>query len=378
MNNLMQGNKDAFSLVEVLIGIAIMAIVLGLAFVNITNFKAKEDFTQDAESVEESLRFAQNKARLGEGGVDWGIRFSNDAGGGYYEVFQGSSYSASQVLVRRNLSDSSRFTNPAAGATKTILFSAISGLPSTGNSVVIRKEPYDNTAYVISVSNLGKISKNLETGLIGMWTFDEGTGTVANDASGQANAGTLTNFSFSGSSNWVSLGRVGGALSFDGTNDYVRMAVAPFNPSQITFGGWFNIPNISASQKALISKTEGSGYSLYLNHGSFPNQVSGWVRVGAAYYNPKFASSLLTANSWQFVYVTYDGSAAKIYLNGELEDTISASGSITTSNEPLTIGAEPGGGGTSFSAYLNGAIDDVRIYNRALSDTEIKNLYEEY
>ena len=74
--------------------------------------------------------------------------------------------------------------------------------------------------------------------------------------------------------------------------------------------------------------------------------------------------------------VTYDGLDAKIYLNGDIKDNVNCPGSITTTNMPLLVGAEPSPTG-SHADFYDGIIDEVRIYSRSLSDVEILRIYEQ-
>ncbi len=89
-----------------------------------------------------------------------------------------------------------------------------------------------------------------------------------------------------------------------------------------------------------------------------------------------YASSLITpADQWSFVALTYDGSSLRLHANGATETT--AIGPLNTQNSRLWIGAETLNDGGSFRDFFKGAIDDVRIYNRALSDSEVRQLYHE-
>src|SRR3989344_6172261 len=97
------------------------------------------------------------------------------------------------------------------------------------------------------------------TGLVGHWKFDEGLGTTANDASGSANTGTLTNGPV-----WTA-GKIGGAVSFDGTNDLVSVTAASSinDLPALTFSLWIK-PNLSQNNSILFSKSNfgGAGYFL--------------------------------------------------------------------------------------------------------------------
>ncbi|OGM91250.1 hypothetical protein A2755_02510 [Candidatus Wolfebacteria bacterium RIFCSPHIGHO2_01_FULL_48_22] len=362
----------SFTVVELVIVIALVAILVAVATVNILNFRTEQALKQDAQMVAGALHFAQSKAQLGDGGVDWGIRLSGEANGGYLEIFQGSSYSTSTVAELKNLSSASKFLNPVAGNIKTILFTALTGLPSTAHTIVLGKDGSADSVYMVTVSSLGKIEIYKETGLVGMWEFDEGSGTNAYDASGNGNTGTLTNFDFSGSSDWVSLGKSGGALSFDGSNDYIFIG----NPSQyqfihsssFTLTAWIYADSVSSGFKHIAGKS-------YLDYRFAQNNTAFSFRLDSNNMILEAPSSIETGN-WVYVAGVYNGDTKKtqIFVDG-LESASSTNETIdwTTTSNDFQIGNSPGE-----SYYFDGYIDDVRIYNRALSAEEIKRIYESY
>jgi len=173
-------------------------------------------------------------------------------------------------------------------------------------------------------------------------------------------------------------GNPNSAYTFDGLDDYIEVNDAEtLNPySGITYGGWFNVANLTQYNKRMIAKTEYSGYNLTLNHENYENLISARIRVNNSYLVTYFSTDLIQANSWFSVYVTFDGYNERLYLNGQQVDLKTRDGVIIASNQPLLIGAEP-----SYELgvmyYLTGIIDDVRIYNRALTQTEIQTLYNE-
>jgi hypothetical protein len=107
-------------------------------------------------------------------------------------------------------------------------------------------------------------------------------------------------------------------------------------------------------------------YALFSSRSS-DNKPVGSVRVGTTTVNA-IGTSQLPVNTWTHLAVTYDGSSVRVYMNGVLVRTKSQSGTISTSTGVLRIG------GNSISAqYFSGVIDEVRIYNRALNQTEIQS-----
>ncbi len=202
-------------------------------------------------------------------------------------------------------------------------------------------------------------------GLVGYWTFDEGSGTTASDSSGNGNTGTLTN-----GPTWTS-GQIGGALSFDGVNDVVEIdSVSSLKPSTvITVSAWVKLKVDATAFNAYIIAFDNINYAYHLSWtDAAPDRFIWRVRntngVKEASYkiNPK--------GVWVNVVGTFDGTTQKIYTDGVERDSIAVSGNIDyTFASQLNIGAQ------RKSNIWDGTIDDVRIYNRALSTTEIADIY---
>ena len=207
----------------------------------------------------------------------------------------------------------------------------------------------------------------MEPGAAGFWGFDETSGTTALDTSGLNNHGTLA----TGTSRVT--GRTGGALAFNGTTGKVTI---PDNPTlditnALTITAWVK-PDTIATQyilkKAQASTTD--GYELSLASTGRP-----FFRINRATSADTYRANAPTAISsngttWTHLVGVYDGTRMRLYVNGTEVASINGPTSIGTNNLPLVIGAEPGDG-----APLDGTVDDARIYNRALTTTEITNLY---
>lgn len=201
---------------------------------------------------------------------------------------------------------------------------------------------------------------DITTGLVGWWKFDEGTGATTIDSSGSGNTGTLTN-----SPTWTS-GKTKNALSFDGSN-YVTMGNVLNLTAQITVSVWVNASSWAGNWPMIVAKDVNVAYLLMQNDDVGGSKMG--FRIGAAGApNTANGSTDLNINQWYHVAGTYDGTTIKIYVNGILDGSQARAGSIPTSANALQIG---GYGGLVFT----GKIDDVRIYNRALSAQEIYTLY---
>jgi hypothetical protein len=216
---------------------------------------------------------------------------------------------------------------------------------------------------------------SLKQGLVLWLTFDEGTGTTTKDLSGNNNNGTLldassTNADGNTPPQWTT-GKVGGALSFDGVDDYVRVSNIVIPTNAITISFWIG-PSINLSagsgrkdlaygvsypRPAIIFNREGDG------------KIGMYVTVnGVNYDDVKTVRNSWSANIWYHITFTFDSSTFKIYVNGVLENSIVHTGTMQ-SITGWDIGGRPG------AVSFPGLIDEVRIYNRALSDAEIQALY---
>lgn len=200
-------------------------------------------------------------------------------------------------------------------------------------------------------------------GLVGCWHFDENSGTTTGDSSGNGNDGTING------ATWTT-GKCGSALSFNGVNNYVEV---PDNNSLhisdgITIEAWIK-PTDTAQWRTIISKFVGSRKDIYFF------LYSG--KLGVALDGPQSSdwkpNVPISTGTWTHVSVTYDGSHLRLFKNGAEAASKGASGSLSlaTNTNPLYIGKN-----TKWGEYFKGSIDEVRIYERALSPEEIKAHYE--
>jgi RHS repeat-associated protein len=211
-------------------------------------------------------------------------------------------------------------------------------------------------------------------GLVGAYPFEEGSGTSTADFSGLANTGTLN------AATWTTAGKIGKALVFGGAHlgnvDLGNPAALNLSGS-MTVSAWIYSTAFPGDDAAIVSKVDASipgGFQL----DATPD--TGSRTVGFKLFNPngtlmmRYGATVLQLNQWYYVAGVYDAAAQTmtVYLNGApdngtLVGTVASSQS--TSHRDVLIGARPD---DPFDYNFNGTIDEVRIYNRALTQAEIQ------
>ena len=230
----------------------------------------------------------------------------------------------------------------------------------------------DTLGNPINSANVLIMSKNypVNTNLVGYWKFDEGSGTTANDSSGNGNTGTLVS-----SPVWTN-GIYGKALNFAG-NSYVDAGnSSSTNPSTITIAAWVKLNDTSPTSYSRIIE-RGGWASDHKTESYYMYQAQSTTNIGCEFTNASSKQidlqvSSLNLNQWYHVACTYDGSSGKLYLNGVLRYSwdLGIIGNLQTTIHPVRIGADSNGG-----EKFNGTIDEVQVWNRSLASDEIKELY---
>ena len=207
-------------------------------------------------------------------------------------------------------------------------------------------------------ANLGGAGSdnNLSDGLVGYWKMDEGVGTTTVDSSGKSNIATLSGSTLP---SWSS-GKYGIGLSFNGINSYLGVGNSVIPSGDFSISSWFYATD-NTSYKTIVGQYA-SGQTGRLWFG-FESSNFGY-RIGSA--NQTIS---VDTNKWVFTTITRQNNQVKIYINGELKNTSTASDNIYQTN--TYIGSYDSTGG-----FFAGTLDEVRIYNRALSSSEVTQLYE--
>ncbi len=198
-------------------------------------------------------------------------------------------------------------------------------------------------------------------GLVGAWSFDDGAGTSAADGSGQNNPGSLE-----GGPTWTTAGKYGGALTFDGVNDRVSVPdrASLDLTTAMTVSAWVRPTALGAWKQAVLKERAGGlSYALYAT-GATGNRPNGSVDIGGD--RTVDAPAALATNAWSHLALTYDGANLRLYVNGAQVATRAQTGAMTVGGNPLRIG-----GNAIWGEWFTGQIDEVRVYNRALTASEV-------
>ncbi|MCX6792653.1 MAG: prepilin-type N-terminal cleavage/methylation domain-containing protein [Candidatus Falkowbacteria bacterium] len=351
----MKNKKFGFTLIELLVVIAIIGVLSTMAIIALSNARAK---------ARDSKRVADIKQ------ISTALEL-------YY-----SDYNYYPTII----TPGSSLTSP--DGTK-VYMAAIPNNPTPRNDSGCGDNNYtyastsDNTNYSLNfclgnpvsstpsgINSASSSGMGTVPGLIGWWKMDEGTGTTTADSSGNGNIGTLTNGPV-----WQDPAncKVGSCLSFDGINDYVNATgnVNALNTqSAITVSYW-------AKLRSCNGPGGGPHPGIVGRSGIFIERISEGCSSSTHYFYGDVSmralnGSVATLNSWYFFVHTYDksGPIQRLYINSNLVGTDTGNvGNLYTAANPLLIGI------SYASSYADALIDDVRLYNRALSATEVLALY---
>jgi hypothetical protein len=224
--------------------------------------------------------------------------------------------------------------------------------------------------YVVSAANgfgssgdSAQVSATPVRELVGHWKFDENAGSTAADASGNGNTGSLLN-----TPSWVAPGKLGTSALLFGASSLE--SVTATNSSSlnspvkaITICAWVNPSDWSGNRRIVQKGNADNQYRLLAENGVMKFHLNGVDTLTA---------SLPPVGVWTHIAAMWDGSTMVLHTNGVQQASQGAAGSITTTADLLAIAKKNGSG--VVGDYFNGRLDDVRIYNRALSGVEIAML----
>ncbi|MCZ7622073.1 MAG: hypothetical protein M5U24_06240 [Candidatus Kuenenia sp.] len=271
-------------------------------------------------------------------------------------------------------------TQSASGSKGTTVSIGISGLPA-GKTYYYRIAAQNSagTTYGSKMSfttSSGTPSTSTSSGLQAFYAFDDGSGTIATDTSGNNKNGTITGAA------WTT-GKNGGALSFNGTSNYV--SIPPLNHDEISVSAWFYRNSVDTAEPDTIlggwSWDKVEGYGLYFNQYSGSRDTIRFIVTsktsGGTKTQKNATKDLVTSTGkWYHVAGTYNKTTGeqKLYVDGQLVDTQTHPAGNTI--VPYTYASYMAIGALTFNyGNMDGKVDEVRVYNRALSDQEMLNVY---
>ena len=229
-------------------------------------------------------------------------------------------------------------------------------------------------AFILPSFAHADITSNLQ----GWWKLDDGTGTTPIDSSTNGYNGTF-NFGTNPAPTWVT-GKIGpyalnrtGALIGGSNNqidigDQTNLRIS----GNLTVSMWIKFTASQSNEPILMRGDTGYSYAMFVDYSS-ANKIRMYINSGSTAYTAASASTYNDGN-WHMVTGVYDGAHVKLYIDGGATETVTGSaytGAISTAAHEVCIYAYCGQG----TAAYDGSVDDIRIYNRALSSGDITQLY---
>ena len=224
----------------------------------------------------------------------------------------------------------------------------------------IARDPTGNhkTSNSVSVT----VANSAPVGLAAAYSFDAGSGSTVADVTGNGNTGTISG------ATWTAAGRFGSALSFNGSSSWVTVADAGSLDlsSAMTLEAWVRPTTLGTVWRSVVLKEQPGDlvYALYAN--SQASRPVGIVYASGAEQQAA-GTAQLPLNAWTHLAASYDGGIVRLFVNGVQVGTHAASGPLPNSTGVLRIG-----GNNVWGEWFSGLIDEVRVYNRALTTAEIQ------
>ncbi len=318
--------QKGFTLIEVMLVVAMIAMLAGMTIPITFGSLKKQSVEEESSKLLSVLRQTQAKSMKGRGDSPWGVYFTPES----YTVFKGNSYEERESIYDEVFEISPGMS--VAGAPE-IVFD-YEGIPRIG-------------------------------GLVGHWTMNEGEGGVVHDLSGHENHGTLVN-----DPTWAN-GKVGGALDFDGTDDYSSVNTNSKIKLENEFSASFWVYRFGNSQtyEFFLGVDDAPGTGGLPKIGFISSDGSGFVRVYRGSDSASFPA--VDLGSWNFVTIRRNSdNKIDYFLNNNspfrMFGDVAQAGDFYVNRIGIDEGGWP----------FNGLIDDVRIYDRALTAEEIRLMYE--
>ncbi len=215
---------------------------------------------------------------------------------------------------------------------------------------------------ILLVLSMTGLAQAADPNLIGHWPMNENTGTTTADTSGNSNTATL----MGGLPAWAA-GHLGYGLDFNGTGDYLSLGKdIGIAGGTFTIASWVSWDGYSTGVATIIGGSD-SGYVQFRINGNYGNETL--ELLSQASKSVGVSAGTIPTTTWTHVAVTFEGTNYVFYINGSASGTGANATTFTSRN--TRIGEQVFLWGEGFS----GTMDDVRIYNRVLTGTEITTLY---
>ena len=286
-----------------------------------------------------------------------------------------------QLYIDGKLDNSTTSSTSSIGSLANAVAFRIGAESDAGNPFDGKLDDIRIYGYALSADQVKKVynttspTQPIDTSLVGHWTFDglDIQGTTAIDRSSYGNNGTITGTT-------KTIGKLGQALSFNGSSDYVNTSFV-FGPNTMTVSLWEKASDTNADYYLITSNLDADNklWDIYITNGSGGSATITleYVRSNGGYYDAVSTTSPISAGVWNHIVVVYNvtnvgtGSGTlALYVNGS-----NVSLSTNSFTDWFGIGSPQVQIGKDRSGYFKGTLDDVRMYNRALTGAEISNLY---
>lgn len=216
--------------------------------------------------------------------------------------------------------------------------------------------------FAVVVSGALAVSFSSKAALVGLWTFDEGSGTTATDKSGNGHNGKINKATYGA-------GKFNTALTLNGTDANVEVAhSAKLSVEKFSAMAWVNVPAKTGNWQTIFTQDTAGPLR---NFGIFINNAAGQIHYsftsGKAWQSYDAKSNVIDGK-WHHVAATYDGTNFRLYIDGKLDAETPNNKKPDNATTVVTIGSWVGGG------FLKGSIDEVALYNHALSAADLSTV----
>lgn len=213
-------------------------------------------------------------------------------------------------------------------------------------------------------------ASGLPKGLVLHFSFDlaEPKNSIV-DGSGQNNQGQATG------GRWITTGKKGGGFEFASPANHIKVAASPsLNPKQATYATWFRTTRSDGVWRRIFEKPGERGFTIGLAGDTKGIPTRGKVAVSIAGGRQCLSDYVVTDGSWHHLTVTFDGTNAKLYIDGKPQlQSAAFSGPLPECAEDFIVGLNrPNASLQDFVQCFEGGLDEVMVFNRALPEEEVK------